>query len=179
MSDQLITYYDFEIAEAACAPGSGRYGIRVMLVEDISRALPFLNTVLQDTVYDKDNAILTGRDNNHMYAFRPTEIRVAGVNDVAEAPEVVRSVIDLVNRTWQQRNTIKPSHAERKVPAVMDIYRHLPKTNCRKCGDPTCLVFASELRAGKRKLEQCPPLCAPENAARREAVEKLVGWGDV
>ncbi len=175
MPDQLISYYDFELAEAACAPGSGRYGVRITLVDDISKVFPYLNSILEETVYDRDNAVLTGSHERHLYALRTTEIRVAGLEDVASAPEIVRQAVDLVNRVWRQRDTIQANMSERKVPAVMDVYRHLARTNCRKCGETTCLVFAAELRSGKRKPEDCPPLLDPENAANREAVEKLLG----
>ena len=32
---------------------------------------------------------------------------------------------------------------------ALDIYKHLPKTNCKKCGYPTCLAFAMKLAVGK------------------------------
>ena len=36
------------------------------------------------------------------------------------------------------------------------IYKMLPQTNCKECGDPTCLAFAMKLAAGKAELSQCP-----------------------
>ena len=39
---------------------------------------------------------------------------------------------------------------------ALDIFKNLPKTNCKDCGFPTCLAFAMQL-AGKRvELEKCP-----------------------
>jgi ArsR family metal-binding transcriptional regulator len=173
MTKELITRYEYEIAEAPCAPGSGRYGVRIILSEDISPVFPYLNTVLEETYYDHENKVLIGREERRQYAFRTTEIRVAGVNEAAQAPEAVRKAVELVNRIWQERATIKPSFAERKLPTAIDIYRHLPKTNCRQCGYPTCLVFASELRTGKCMLEQCLQLFLQENTARLLAIRKL------
>ncbi|MFH1406779.1 MAG: acetyl-CoA decarbonylase/synthase complex subunit gamma [Candidatus Omnitrophota bacterium] len=40
----------------------------------------------------------------------------------------------------------------------LDIYKHLPKTNCGKCGSPTCLAFAMKLAAKKASLEECPDI---------------------
>ena len=31
----------------------------------------------------------------------------------------------------------------------LEIYKHLPKTNCKECGSPTCLAFAMALAGGK------------------------------
>lgn len=39
---------------------------------------------------------------------------------------------------------------------AMDIYKLLPKTNCGKCGTPTCLAFAMQLANKKASLDQCP-----------------------
>lgn len=38
----------------------------------------------------------------------------------------------------------------------LEIYKHLPKTNCGKCGSPTCLAFAMRLAAKKAELKECP-----------------------
>jgi len=38
----------------------------------------------------------------------------------------------------------------------LEIYKHLPKTNCKDCGSPTCLAFAMALAAGKASLDACP-----------------------
>ena len=31
----------------------------------------------------------------------------------------------------------------------LEIFKKLPKTNCKDCGFPTCLAFAMQLAAGK------------------------------
>lgn len=39
---------------------------------------------------------------------------------------------------------------------ALDIYKLLPKTNCKKCGSPTCLAFAMRLLTKKGSIEECP-----------------------
>ena len=39
---------------------------------------------------------------------------------------------------------------------ALDIYKLLPKTNCRDCGFPTCLAFAMQMTAGKATVDLCP-----------------------
>jgi acetyl-CoA decarbonylase/synthase complex subunit gamma len=41
---------------------------------------------------------------------------------------------------------------------ALDIYKLLPKKNCKECGDPTCLTFAMKLAAGKADVDLCPYL---------------------
>lgn len=38
----------------------------------------------------------------------------------------------------------------------LEIFKLLPKTNCKKCGMPTCLAFAMQLAQKKANLEDCP-----------------------
>ena len=38
----------------------------------------------------------------------------------------------------------------------IEIFKILPKTNCKKCGHPTCLAFAMKLAAKQTSLDACP-----------------------
>jgi len=49
----------------------------------------------------------------------------------------------------------------------LDIYKLLPKTNCKECGFATCLAFAMALAQKKVSLDKCPHV----TAAAREALE--------
>lgn len=45
--------------------------------------------------------------------------------------------------------------------SVVDLYKSiLPKTNCRDCGFPTCLAFASSVVSEKHPLKNCPHIPA-------------------
>ena len=48
---------------------------------------------------------------------------------------------------------------------ALEVLKHLPRTNCRECGLPTCLAFAAAVVAGQKRLRDCPFLL-PEVAAR-------------
>ncbi len=38
----------------------------------------------------------------------------------------------------------------------LEIFKQLPRTNCKDCGSPTCLAFAMALANGKASLDKCP-----------------------
>jgi len=40
----------------------------------------------------------------------------------------------------------------------MQIYKQLPRTNCKKCGFPTCMAFAMQVAAKQKALSDCPDL---------------------
>jgi len=48
----------------------------------------------------------------------------------------------------------------------LEIYKLLPKTNCKECGFPTCLAFAMKLAAKQAELDACPHV----SAAARQAL---------
>lgn len=65
----------------------------------------------------------------------------------------------------------------------LDIYKLLPKTNCKECGFATCLAFAMALAQKKTSLDKCPRVSAQAKEALESAAQppiKLVtvGTGD-
>ena len=44
----------------------------------------------------------------------------------------------------------------------MEIYMLLPKTNCKKCGLPTCMAFAVGFLGREKKVDNCTPLLGVE-----------------
>jgi hypothetical protein len=58
--------------------------------------------------------------------------------------------------------------------SVVDLYRDiLPKTNCKDCGFPTCMAFASMVVSEKHPIKNCPHL-TPEviDACEKELAEQ-------
>jgi len=63
----------------------------------------------------------------------------------------------------------------------LEIFKLLPKTNCKKCGMPTCLAFAMQLAQKKAKLDDCPDVSEEAKqtlAAAAEPPMRLVKFGD-
>jgi acetyl-CoA decarbonylase/synthase complex subunit gamma len=57
----------------------------------------------------------------------------------------------------------------------MEIYRLLPGTNCKECGDVTCMAFASSLIERDKFVEDCPPLFAEDKYTKnREALLEMM-----
>ena len=51
----------------------------------------------------------------------------------------------------------------------MQIYKLLPKTNCKDCGLPTCMAFAMQVAAKQKALTDCPHVSEEAKAALSEA----------
>jgi len=171
--ERLINTYRFELVEDHHHPGSGRYGVLITLSEDISDVLPYLNSVMDDTYYDRENRVLIGTSKKQRYAFRPHEIQVGAIADASNASHIAGETVEQVNKVWQERDRILPNSRERKLPTTYAIFRLLPRANCEKlCGYSSCLAFAEDLRSGKAHLEQCPLLSMPEYRDNKKQIIK-------
>lgn len=53
----------------------------------------------------------------------------------------------------------------------MDVLKVLPKTNCRDCGVPTCLMFSVAVIQGNKTLDQCPHI-DPEILAKYDVASE-------
>lgn len=117
---------------------------------------------------------LTWKKGGHNIAFHAYEIATSNVEDRDGAERELRGLIELVNRTWERRDEITPDSTTRQRPTPMAIYKLLPNTNCKQCGEPTCYSFALKLAATQRKLVDCPPLSQPQYAEKLAALEEIV-----
>jgi len=131
---------------------------------DISAVLPYLNATLRGAVYLPAAHALTWKKGGHNIAFHAYEIATSNAEEREEAERELRGLVELVNKTWERRAEISPDHDTHQRPTPMAVFRLLPQSNCRKCGEPTCYTFAFKLCASQRTLDDCPPLRQAEHA---------------
>jgi ArsR family metal-binding transcriptional regulator len=170
----LIEHYDLDIYTPPCDPGAERFSAKALLLTDISKALPYLNATLRGAVYTQAAAALTWKKGGHNIAFHAYEIATSNVEDRDAAINELKGLVDLVNRTWERRAEIRPDHETRQRPTGMAVYKLLPGTNCRQCGQPTCWNFALKLVAAQVDLAACPPLREPTYVDRLASLEALL-----
>ncbi len=56
----------------------------------------------------------------------------------------------------------------------LDIYKLLPRTNCKKCGFQTCLAFAMQLAKKAVALDKCPSVTQDVRAVLEEASQPAI-----
>jgi ArsR family metal-binding transcriptional regulator len=170
----LIDNYDLEVFTPPCDPGSERYAARARLFVDISELLPYLNATLRGAVYLPSANALTWKKGGHNIAFHAYEIATSSVKDRDGAEKEIKGLINLVNRTWEERSKITPDTATRQRPTSMAVFELLPQTNCKQCGEPTCYTFALKLVAAQKRKEDCPQLSEPQYKEKRIALEEIM-----
>lgn len=56
----------------------------------------------------------------------------------------------------------------------IDVYKLLPRTNCKVCGEENCIAFAAKLVNRETTIEKCPPLLTRENQAAYKQLKELL-----
>ncbi len=171
----LIEKYDLEVLTPPCEPGAERFSAIARLTTDIREALPYLNATLRGAVYNAGAAAVTWKKGGHNVAFHPYQIAISNVPDREAAIQEVEGLIKLVNRTWERRGEIEPSYEVRRRPGLMEVYKLLPRSNCKACDEVSCFVFANKLVAGHVRLQDCPLLSEPPYAEQQAQLAGMLG----
>lgn len=50
-----------------------------------------------------------------------------------------------------------------QIKSPLDVYKLLPKSNCRQCGMRTCLAFADAVFKGIKSIGECPQMEGSDN----------------
>jgi ArsR family metal-binding transcriptional regulator len=164
----LLNGYHLEIFNNECMPGAMTVQCFAHLDQDVGPALPYLNAVLGGFEYIQAPPSVTFRVHGKLITVHGRKIAVNALKDEGEARKIVDWLVREINAAWERRGEIEPSYRSLPRPQVIDILKLLPRTNCRACGAPTCMVFATRVIEGVKDQNDCPPL-DDENRAKLAA----------
>jgi len=161
-----------------CVADESKIRLTAHVDGDLAPAMPYLNAVMRNASFTSATQTLTYMDGHRMVALRPRRITIAKADEIVDAWLVLDGIRLLVEKSWAERDSIRPSYETRKRPPALEIWRRLPRTNCGLCGERTCMAFAARLWIGEARLSQCSPVFTPAQEARRAAlVEICAGLG--
>ena len=156
--DRLIRRFDLEMQEAKCRPGENRWGAVAHLDVDLREVLPYLKALWKTKFFDYGRGALVCVAEGMRLSLEGSTLHVAEVENREDAERKVEAAVRLVNDAWARRGEIEPCYEAPRKPNLMDVFRRLPRTNCGKCGRPTCMAFAAAVREGEASAEECPDL---------------------
>ncbi len=158
-----------------CLADPGRIIVIGETAAAIDGVLPLLNAILPTVVsYHPLAGTMTLRRRPGLITLYPDKVMITQVADVEEGLALLAAVRDLLNQTWARRDEIQPRTEGRRVPRPLDVYGLLPRTNCKACGEATCMAFAFGLLESRLRPERCPPLADPVFAAQRQALADML-----
>lgn len=167
-----------DVFSPPCHPGAETYSCVAELEGDITAVLPYLNAIWSGADYDAAAGCLRAERGGRHIVLQPAQIAIGGLVDRAEAESVLADVVAEVNSVWQRRDGLTPRHDRRPRPTLLDVYRLLPRSNCKACGEAGCYAFAGKLAVGQVAVDRCPELARPEFAeARQRLAAMLEGRG--
>ena len=133
--------------------------------------MPYLNAVLGGFKYIKKPPSVTFRAQGKLITVHKQKIAINALKNENEARKIVEWIMREINDAWEKRDEIEPCYEGMPKPKVIEILKLLPKTNCRECGFPTCMVFASLVGEGAKDSSDCPQL-GKENENKLSAYMK-------
>jgi ArsR family metal-binding transcriptional regulator len=154
----LLESYRLEIFNSACDPDAMNVHCFAHLDQDVGEALPYLNTVLGGFEYLRDPPSVTFKAHGKLITVHARKIAINALQDEAQARKIVEWLKREINDAWEKREEIVPSYKGAPRPQLIEILKLLPKSNCRKCGNPTCMVFATKAMEGIQGATDCPEL---------------------
>ena len=154
----LLTGYRKEIFNPTCNSHFQSVHCVAYLDEDIGEVLPYLNAALGGDTYIKSPPSVTFKSHGKLITVHARKIAVNALKDETEAHHILEWLKKEINDAWDNRDTITPKFDGVSKPHLLEIYKLLPKTNCRKCGQPTCMMFSSLAVDGIKGHNDCPSL---------------------
>ena len=170
----LLTGYTKQISRPECNPGFQTVDCIAHLDQDISESLPYLNSELGGYEYFRDPPAVTFRLQGKIIVLHGDRITINALKDEQEAEKILQWLMREINDIWERRHEIVPSTEGAPKPNMLQILKQLPGlTGCGRCGQPTCMVFATLLAQGAKGPEDCPELSSEMAENLREYLDRF------
>jgi len=164
----LLKNYGFETMLPECNPMAETINAVAVLSEDVGEVLPYLASVIKVCTYDENTRTLTFRHEGKGVAVYPRKITVTKLADREEAKGVLDELKALINNTYDSRRNIQPCYKKGGELKYLDVFKLLHGTNCRECGELTCLAFVTRLVQQEVSISQCHLLFSDQFAEKRK-----------
>ena len=154
----LLESYTRDIFRPECNPSFTSVHCIARLDQDVGAALPYLNAELGGFAFTREPPAVTFKIRGRLITVHADRIAINALKDAAEADRILQWLQREINDVWDRRDTITPRFEGTPRPGVLEILKKLPRTNCRECGQPTCMVLAARLAEGAATASDCPAL---------------------
>jgi len=158
---------------APCVADASKIRIIAHISGNLDHVFPYMNAVMKEACYNRNGPTFTFMMGYRMIAMYPRRIAVAKADEMVDAWRALDVIRCRVNDVWARHTEIEPSYEMRQKPPALEIFKRLPRTNCRHCGERTCLAFAVKLWNGDGELSDCKPVFAGEYGRLRPALIEI------
>jgi ArsR family metal-binding transcriptional regulator len=200
----ILPFYPFKKAVPEAAPPDPRWreiigGIRVGSVKPsitdslklkvellpgkaLADLIPVMARLIRGGAHHPAGPVLAFEEEHRLLCFSPESIVILRTDDLLDIWITLRTTVDFICSAWDYRLSIEPERRPRHGIGAIEIFKHLPGTNCGKCGAMRCMEFATGLLTGRSQVDWCLPLAEDAGLERREALLWLLraiglDWG--
>jgi ArsR family metal-binding transcriptional regulator len=157
-----------------CIADPEKIRVIAQVPDGIQEVFPYLNAILKGCIYNHPANTLTIRKDQKLITLHAFHIALAKVEDEKEAEELLKWLKDLINETYERRSEIEPNYSKGADLKALDLYKLLPGTNCKECGEPACLAFAVKLAGQEAGILKCGPLFSGKYQEKRKVLIELL-----
>jgi len=168
----------FVMVLVPCVADTRKVRIIAHISGNLTDAFPYLNAERREGCYNANGPTFTFMDRYRMISMYARRIAIAKADDIVDAWRTLEAIRRRINDVWARRAQVEPSWELREKPPALEIFKRLPRTNCRACGELTCLAFAVKVWGGEAPLSHCRPVSTGEYPQLRDAlIEICAGLG--
>lgn len=138
-----------------------KLGARLEFDSDLEPLFPYINGSVTGARYFDNPERIQFLFEGVQCTLYKHEIIAAAFTDHDHAMRFGESLLSFLNDLFVKRDLIRPNYRKAKQLSAIDIYKILPRTNCRECGFQSCLAFAAALSTGEMTIDQCPSASRP------------------
>lgn len=158
-----------------CIADTSKFRIIARMEPPLGGALKLLEPLFTRARYsDKIGALIIQKGTILITIYSTGNVTMTMIKSEAEARETLEGLKDTINNAIAKG--ITPVPREKVKVDHMEIYKYLPQTDCRECGEQSCYTFAIKLIAGETTLDKCPPLKDPKYATNLEHLRALLEY---
>jgi len=142
-----------------CTTGGGRVKFKAKMSRSIAELMPYLNAEINTGLYIPQAHTFTYKIESHIINIKDDRLTCTQLTNEAQCYEMIDHLKDVINDTWERKESITPNEETRERPSAIQLYKLLPKKiGCKACGHASCMAFASKMILGTARLNQCPLL---------------------
>jgi ArsR family metal-binding transcriptional regulator len=159
-----------------CLAEPGKVQIVGTPSNSLADVIPYLATLPGIVTYNPVRLSLTFRRRPGFLTLLTDQVLITQVKDNEEGAELLDNLVEAINTTWEKRDELVAVTKAARVLRPLDIYTLLPQTNCRECGEATCMAFAARLFMREVEPAKCTPLFEDSGfEERRDTLEAMIG----
>lgn len=136
-------------------------GARFEVDQNLRPLFPYINASHEEAKYFHTPEHIQFEFNHVLCTLYSFEIIATAFHDENGARLFGQRLLAYLNEIQKNQQAVKPDYKTIGHLSPIDIYKLLPRTNCGKCGQESCLAFAAAVSKDKAVPANCPGFAEP------------------